>query len=718
MVVDVQELVRHKLLNCVIRAVKPSNGALKVLVVDRYTVTLVGAVIPLDQLAAEGITLLEFVDLFREPLPALHGVYLLRPSKESIRAFAEESTGQYAAFHLFTTSPLSKERMDEIRERKDLMKKIKTLRELDLEIFVRAGSIFDFGRGASALSRVYSSEKEVVRKELIECSSKLATVCRLIQSRADQWNIRYFAPSLGAKTIAAMTKAELSSVLDHRSAEEIDVVVPAEHVSLIILDRTADLASPLIHEYTYQAMAYDQIVFDHGQPEGPIYNWSDPQAGDKPMSCTFDAERKDDLWKQVRHMHIAEASPTVDVAFKQFLERNAAAKLHSPVSSPTKEGSRSPSDTKARTAALDLKELSAAVRALPEYQEKMKQISMHLHILEALFKAFKSGNLMEVSRVEQNLVIGLDEQENRVKSEGMFDSLRKIISDPVVARNDKVRILLLAHVIAKGTGSFIGRHSTLSTVSFAREFHALDFEQYSRPPLGLDLSVCLRGLETLLASPSACLHQGSTSWTERRKERKTIKEAHVKRRQLVHGTDMPYELSRYVPPLRDLIYQLSQESLSTDLFPFSSASTSYQTSGVPTEGRRLFIIFVLGGCTYAELRECYKMSEQNSACQFILGSNGLLAPSDFVRGTSSLADTALYLDLIKDPSTTNPVNMSRKIQLRKESEKRFNTTTTRTSDPTPTSPRKAVHFPGEEFVGDSKSSTDSRSRRKGLISRK
>ena len=70
---------------------------------------------------------------------------------------------------------------------------------------------------------------------------------------------------------------------------------------LIILDRGFDVVSPLIHELTYQAMAYDLIDI-----KNDVYSFNS-----KKDSLSFGKkeallDENDELWLQLRHLHIAE----------------------------------------------------------------------------------------------------------------------------------------------------------------------------------------------------------------------------------------------------------------------------------------------------------------------------------------------------------------------------------------------------------------------------
>lgn len=74
---------------------------------------------------------------------------------------------------------------------------------------------------------------------------------------------------------------------------------------LLILDRGFDCISPVLHEFTFQAMAYDTLNI-----KDDIFSYSDEETdGEKVNEISLSEE--DSLWGRLRHEHIANVSKYV-----------------------------------------------------------------------------------------------------------------------------------------------------------------------------------------------------------------------------------------------------------------------------------------------------------------------------------------------------------------------------------------------------------------------
>lgn len=94
----------------------------------------------------------------------------------------------------------------------------------------------------------------------------------------------------------------------------------------MILDRSIDPAAPLLHEFTYQAMINDLLpVEDTENHTGIKYSYEFHQIDGSMDSKDVVLDEDDNVYKSIRHMHIAECSDRLVEKFNEFLSENKAA---------------------------------------------------------------------------------------------------------------------------------------------------------------------------------------------------------------------------------------------------------------------------------------------------------------------------------------------------------------------------------------------------------
>jgi len=76
-----------------------------------------------------------------------------------------------------------------------------------------------------------------------------------------------------------------------------------------------DAVAPVIHEWTYEAMVYDLFDLQNNICKNPV------------SKTEMILDEDDKLWTELRHMHIAEASYSVNEKFENFRKENTVARI-------------------------------------------------------------------------------------------------------------------------------------------------------------------------------------------------------------------------------------------------------------------------------------------------------------------------------------------------------------------------------------------------------
>lgn len=90
---------------------------------------------------------------------------------------------------------------------------------------------------------------------------------------------------------------------------------------LIITDRTLDPFAPILHDFSYQAMAYDLVANVDTQKD--IYHYSaENEAGEQEEKVSKLVDLYDPDWIELKHQHIMDANEYIQGRIKELIAKN------------------------------------------------------------------------------------------------------------------------------------------------------------------------------------------------------------------------------------------------------------------------------------------------------------------------------------------------------------------------------------------------------------
>ena len=248
-----------------------------------------------------------------------------------------------------------------------LVSRTKTFAEININFLSVENHVFHLDM-PEALSKLYGSVPDPDYPAVM--GQKLASLCITLNEYP---SIRYQGSSPYCRAIATV----LHQTLTQFKRQNADFVANGDEGALrdrghlLILDRSCDTLTPLMHEYTYQTMVMDLLDVENGLI---TYKATTGRGTEEKQALLGE---NDHLWSEMKYNHIAKVIETVRGRMNDIIQTSAVAQ-------------------RGKAENTSITKMAAAVRELPEYQQTMSKLGQHVDIAQRCMNVFTKDGLLNI----------------------------------------------------------------------------------------------------------------------------------------------------------------------------------------------------------------------------------------------------------------------------------------------------------------------------------
>lgn len=418
----------------------------KILVYDRYGQDIISPLLSVKELREMGVTLHLLLHSDREPIPDVPVIYFVMPNEENVSRISQDFRNQlYDTYYLNFISPISRQKIEDLASasiQAGCVSSISSVFDQYLNFITLEDNMYILrhqDRGSLnyfAVNRgdVKDTEMESIIDAIVDSLFSVFVTLGIVPIiRSPRGNAAEMVSEKLDKKIRENLRDSRNSLF---APDVMSGPFAFQRPLLVILDRNQDMATPLHHTWTYQALAHDVLDLQLNRVTMEEITEKTSHLGAKPRkrSKTFDLSSSDKFWMQYKGSPfpiVAEAVQEELDSYRSSEEEvkrlKAAMGLES--DSAADEVISSVSDNTAK--------LTSAVSSLPELLEKKRLIDMHMSVATAILDHIKSRKLDVYFEIEEKIM----------GKATLEKSLMDMITDPEAGLpSDKLRLFLISFI--------------------------------------------------------------------------------------------------------------------------------------------------------------------------------------------------------------------------------------------------------------------------------
>lgn len=345
-----------------------SSAKMKILLLDKDTVSIVSTAITQSALLNNEVYLIDRLDNHnREKMRHLRCLVFVRPSPDSIQFLIDEfREPKYGEYNIYFSNVVKKSSLERLAEADD-HEVVRAVQEHFADYIVVNPDLFTFDLSFPK-QRIWSGNPDMWNPDALQRTTE--GLLGVLLSLKKKPLIRYEKNSLLAKKLATEVRYNMTQedqLFDFRRVDTPPI--------LLILDRRDDPITPLLTQWTYQAMVHELLGIHNGRVD--LGEVPDIRAELKEVVLSQD---QDPFFKKNMYLNFGDLGGNI----KDYVEQ---------YQSKTKNNSNIES----------IADMKQFIEEYPEFRKLSGNVSKHVTLVGELSRRVGEENLLEVSEVEQSL---------------------------------------------------------------------------------------------------------------------------------------------------------------------------------------------------------------------------------------------------------------------------------------------------------------------------
>lgn len=383
-----------------VQKIVSSESGLKVLLLDDETARIISVVTTQTDLLKNDVILTEKLSKKRKTqLPHLSAIVFIRPTAENVFDLRTElRNAHFSSYNIVFSNTVRRTFIEEIADA-DEHELVSQVSEYFADYYALDNHLISLNvipfldtlQGRGSMMQNPSLERTIDGMLAVMLSSK----------RKPQ--IRYHATSPICRNLAERLCVRMDqegSLLDFRSRESQSL--------LLILDRREDPVTPLLNQWTYEAMVHELVEIAWNR----VSLLNAPNVPPDCQELVLNAS-EDEFYRQNRYINFGDLGNNLKDLVDEFR-----------------------SQSKGNSSTKTIQDMMRFVSNFPEFRKSSVHVAKHVAIAGELSRLVGQTCLLEVSELEQDLACREAEAEHRAQ-------IMDIIKKPNVTGSDKLRLVML-----------------------------------------------------------------------------------------------------------------------------------------------------------------------------------------------------------------------------------------------------------------------------------